>query len=278
MGNVNDIIFPAPDPSYSWGRDIKGKGYLVNIPHAEETETTSMISSIRKSKYPSEFPWYCLPRRDGSSKIAIYFHGNAEDLGYSYDCFSDISTKLKWHVIAPEYPGYGPWSGQTKSAGEIKRRALSLYLYLHFCFGYRQEDIIIFGRSIGSGAAVWLAAQEDVNPGLLITQSAYTSIKDVAKSISKILVIGLWAIKERFNSISLIKEINWPIFFSHGEEDEVIPYDHSVRLREEARKHNKVIKLHRARRLGHNDMDTKRDVCKPALRFMEERKCTFYSF
>ena len=45
---------------------------------------------------------------DNASKIfLLYFHGNAEDLGYSYDLLFDLRANLKINIIAMEYPGYG---------------------------------------------------------------------------------------------------------------------------------------------------------------------------
>lgn len=43
----------------------------------------------------------------GSSKIFVYFHANAEDLGRSYKLLTFIHKYLQMHVIAMEYPGYG---------------------------------------------------------------------------------------------------------------------------------------------------------------------------
>lgn len=43
----------------------------------------------------------------GSSKLLIYFHANAEDIGLSYSLLDSIRNIIKINVIAPEYPGYG---------------------------------------------------------------------------------------------------------------------------------------------------------------------------
>ena len=49
-----------------------------------------------------------------------------------------------------------------------------------------ESDIIIFGRSIGTGPAIHLASK--FNPGALCVMSAYTSIRDIATS--KVPIIG----------------------------------------------------------------------------------------
>lgn len=52
-------------------------------------------------------PCLYLPYQTGSSKILIYFHGNAEDVGLSYEMLDHIRSTLKLNVLAVEYPGYG---------------------------------------------------------------------------------------------------------------------------------------------------------------------------
>jgi len=48
-----------------------------------------------------------LPYKNGnSSKILIYFHANAEDLGLCYNFADELRKILRINVIVPEYPGY----------------------------------------------------------------------------------------------------------------------------------------------------------------------------
>lgn len=44
------------------------------------------------------------------TKIMLYFHGNAEDLGLVRNFLEDLSTTFKCAVLAMEYPGYGFFS------------------------------------------------------------------------------------------------------------------------------------------------------------------------
>ena len=52
-------------------------------------------------------PCLFLPHDEGATKILIYFHGNAEDIGLAFDLLCMIGHRLQVHVIAVEYPGYG---------------------------------------------------------------------------------------------------------------------------------------------------------------------------
>jgi len=56
-----------------------------------------------------------LPYRQGSSKIIIYFHGNGVDIGISREQCLKIKDRMKAHVLAMEYPGYGIYEGKPDS-------------------------------------------------------------------------------------------------------------------------------------------------------------------
>jgi acetyl esterase/lipase len=61
------------------------------------------------------------------------------------------------HVLAIEYPGYGVYPGSSK-APRILEDADNVFTYITEELNWNPRDIIIFGRSIGSGPAVWLAS------------------------------------------------------------------------------------------------------------------------
>lgn len=70
-----------------------------------------------------------LPYSQGSSKILIYFHGNAEDIGLATELLDYVRSLLRVHVLAVEYPGYGIYDG-TPDAGQIQIDADYVYFYL----------------------------------------------------------------------------------------------------------------------------------------------------
>jgi len=88
------------------------------------------------------------------------------------------------------------------------------------------SDLILFGRSIGSGPAAYLASRKPV--GALVLMSAFTSIRAVVKDLA-----GKWAtylIKERFNNLEYISKVLCPTFLVHGVRDSLIPFKHSQDL------------------------------------------------
>ena len=57
-------------------------------------------------------PCLYMPYLGGSSKLMIYFHGNAEDIGLAMELLSFVKDMMKVHVLAMEYPGYGVYDGE----------------------------------------------------------------------------------------------------------------------------------------------------------------------
>lgn len=124
-----------------------------------------------------------------------------------------------------EYPGYGLYEG-TPSSEKIQQDALAIYDYLQKSLKWSENNILLLGRSLGSGPATYVAARR--NPGGLIMISPYTSIRKVVKDVA-----GSWLqylVEDRFSNIDEIKFVTCPTLLIHGREDELIPYQHSIDL------------------------------------------------
>jgi len=102
-----------------------------------------------------------LPFKPGSDKILVYFHGNAEDLGYSYEFASSLRKFLALNLLVVEYPGYGLYRGHPNS-DQILADADSVYEFIRKKLNVPPKDIILFGRSIGSGPACYLAGTRSI--------------------------------------------------------------------------------------------------------------------
>ena len=129
------------------------------------------------------------------------------------------------HILAVEYPGYGIYKGSANEES-ILEDSESVYEYLVSTMKIDPQEIIVLGRSIGSGPATYLASKRKV--GALILMSPFTSIRAVVKDMA-----GSWAqhlFKERFNNLEAIKKVSCPTFIVHGQRDRIIPFEHSKKL------------------------------------------------
>jgi pimeloyl-ACP methyl ester carboxylesterase len=163
-----------------------------------------------------------------------------------------------------EYPTYGVYKGRELSEGAIRQDGEHLYEFVTKQMGLSSDQIIIFGRSMGSGAASSLASSQKV--GGLILFSAYKSVKEAAKS----LVGGFLAafVKERFRNIDAIEKVTCPVQFIHGQKDKVIPYTHTVALHRKCKSTYK--RLLTPSNMTHNDFRLDEDLVDPVIQFMQE--------
>ena len=226
---LNSFLFPAPQPSYTVHSAI---GDLLYIPRKRQSELNHSSRASEETAYSETegvqspaIPCLYLPNASGSTKLLIYFHGNAEDVGLASELLDYIRSLLKIHVLAVEYPGYGVYEGQA-DAQQILIDAETVYDYLTkkgTPWRVPQESIILFGRSIGSGPATHLAACR--RPCSLLLMSPFKSIRDIVKEQAGSLLS--YVISDRFRNIDAIEKVRCPTFFVHGQRDTLISFRHS---------------------------------------------------
>ena len=108
----------------------------------------------------------------------IYFHGNGEDLGMCLKFFKHLSSNLKVNIIAVEYPGYGVYEGCANENGILDDADRVIEFCLK-CLNWPTSLITVFGRSIGSGPAIYVCSKTKFNSLILI--SPFTSLKQVVE-------------------------------------------------------------------------------------------------
>ena len=95
------------------------------------------------------------------------------------------------------------------------------------------NQIILYGESLGSGVAVELGKKNNFNS--IILESPFTSIENSAKIYYPYLPINL-LLKDRYDSKNKIKKINSPILIMHGKKDNIVPQKMGLELFEIANK------------------------------------------
>lgn len=90
----------------------------------------------------------------------LYFHGNAEDLGLSYEMLDHMRNSFRLNILAVEYPAYGIYEDPDGcSENVICEDAQDVIEYVFAQTGLFPRDILLFGRSLGSGPATYLASR-----------------------------------------------------------------------------------------------------------------------
>jgi len=159
-----------------------------------------------------------------SPDVILYFHGNAGDLsGWQFVSEDFISRGFNFMII--DYRGYG------KSSGRISEKGLYADGEAAYNFlierGFRPENILVYGRSIGSGIAVNVAAQNPCKG--LILESPFSSLGKLATEKFPFFFPSL-LLRYRFDNIGKINHVKCPVIFLHGSADELIPAAHSEQL------------------------------------------------
>lgn len=167
----------------------------------------------------------------------LFSHGNAEDLGMIYDWFNDLARVLRVNIMAYDYTGYGKSSsngGGTGGGGGVPPSEQQCYADIESAFQYllqvrkvQPEQIVLYGRSLGSGPSCYLAsktAKEGRSVGGVILQSPLLSAYRVAFNF-RFTMMG-----DKFPNVDYAPAIRCPVFIVHGTQDEVVPFWHGEDL------------------------------------------------
>ncbi len=150
--------------------------------------------------------------------LIIYFGGNSDD---ATRFLLHAKSLYEYDIVAFNYRGY------MKSSGVPSEKALfsdALDIYDRFS---KNRKVIVIGRSLGTGVAVYLASQREVKGVVLITP--YDSISSLAKEKYPFLPIDL-LLKHKFESIKYVQKITTPISVIEVKNDSTVPNKHTLRL------------------------------------------------
>ncbi|KAL4507253.1 hypothetical protein ABPG72_002046 [Tetrahymena utriculariae] len=216
--------------------------------------------NINYSEQQKYIPCLFLKSNSPSNYVLIYFHGNGEDISLSYELTDHLRNALKINVLAVEYQGYGIYEGEPDE-NQILNDTQYVYNFLTEKLNYSCKNIIVLGRSIGTGPATWLAANKKV--GGLILISPFTSIRGVAKHVAGSFAQHL--IKERFVNIENIQKVVCPTFIVHGQQDKLIPYQQSQQLLDYCKGPCQLIL---PKKMTHIELDYNQDLMNPLHSFL----------
>jgi alpha-beta hydrolase superfamily lysophospholipase len=199
-------------------------------------------------------------RADSAKGLIFYLHGNEGSLK-SWGNAASTYTDLDYDFFILDYRGYGKSEGKITNHEQLFQD--NQMVYDELTKKYDEKDIIILGYSIGSGMASALASENDSKR--LILQAPYYSLTDLAKQ--NFPFIPSFTIKYKFATNEYLKKCKMPVTIIHGNADAVIPYESSLRLKEEFDSKIELITLDG---LGHNGL-TKNEKYKEALENVLEK-------
>lgn len=153
--------------------------------------------------------------------VVLYCHGNAGNIASRRPILELYRDRLGVSILVFDYRGYGRSEGTPSEAG-ILQDARAARKWLAEKAGIHEREIVVVGNSLGGGVAVDLAATDGARG--LILENTFTSMPDVAAAHFRWLPVR-WMMQTQFNSASKIGNFHGPLLQTHGDADEVVPYE-----------------------------------------------------
>lgn len=187
------------------------------------------------------------PPADTPAKgIVLYFHGNRENVN-RYAGFAQKFTSKGYEVWMPDYPGFGKSTGQLTEAILYEE---ALHVYKLARVRYQPEQIMIYGKSMGTGIAAELASIRDCRQ--LILETPYYSLGSVTR-----LLCWMYPVNQllhfKMPTHEYLTNVTAPITIFHGTSDGVIPYFNAKRLQAVLKPGDRFITIKGG---SHNDLNS----------------------
>jgi pimeloyl-ACP methyl ester carboxylesterase len=182
--------------------------------------------------------------REQPHGLLLYFHGNSRSIKgwakYARDFY-----RYNYDVVLVDYRGFG------KSTG--KRSEYAMLSDMQFVYDklkeqYPETEIIIYGRSLGSGFAAKLASQN--KPRYLILDAPYYNFSRAVQKFLPIFTLR-FVLRYKLKTDKWMKYVNCPTYIIHGTRDWLIPIKHSESLQRINPKKITLIRIHGG---GHNNL------------------------
>ena len=205
-------------------RDVAG--WFAGIP-AGAREVFVPVGDPAKRERMVAWWW---PAEDANAPAVLYLHGARWNLTGQTRRIEQLH-RFGFSVFAIDYRGFGKSDGDTPTEKTVYEDAHVAWDWL----AARQPDPkrrFIYGHSLGSAVAVDLAASlsradapaaEAPAAAGLIIESSFTTLEDMAKSLTyPWLPVGL-LLTQKFDSMSKMAKVKLPVLVVHGAADRFVP-------------------------------------------------------
>jgi len=242
------IVFPAPKLSEG------ATAVSAKISNVENLELKMKDGNVLRG-------WFVKNQNSTKSNLLIYFGANGEELS---NVIPRMSKFENWSIALINYRGYGASEGTPREEA-LFSDSLEIYDYFSKREDINSSNIVVMGRSIGTGVATYLASKRNAKSVILV--SPYETLTSVAKEKCPIYPISL-ILKDKFDSLDIAPSVKVPVYILVGSEDKLIPVWHSKKLGEAW---GGKVKFEEISGAGHNSIDDGDDYWKKVYDFLNSR-------
>ena len=203
--------------------------------------------------------------------LLLYYHSNGESLSTIHPLLKALSICLHITILAPEYPSYSvyhtSYKPKSKSKSKDRRHIIIqdikyILQFIKEVLGISLNNVLVFGRSLGSWPALNLALNGRAIGGLVLF-GAFTSLKDVARNVVGNAAVKIF--KDGMRNLDLIGKVSCPLLILHGGRDRFVPLAMAQELWEKSKKNGRFVVL---RGCGHNDFHFFKDILRNLYEFI----------
>lgn len=194
----------------------RNRPHRFDMPFEETDIPFSATDTINLVKF---FPDTSKPARG----LVIYFHGNQRNVN-RYAPYAANFTRNGYEVWMPDYPGFGKSTGMLTEK-KMYQLAEQLYRLAQTRFG--SDSIIVYGKSMGTGTAAYLASVKPVKA--LVLETPYCSIPELVSDYVPFYPCRL-LLRYEFPVRNFLSETDCPVTIFQGTDDWVVRHAHARRL------------------------------------------------
>nr|BAJ93818.1 predicted protein [Hordeum vulgare subsp. vulgare] len=212
------FAFFPPDPATYAVRKDEASGRLVasGVPRDNALDVL-LLDTTRGTKVVAFYL-----RNPCARLTLLYSHGNAADLGQLYDLFVQLKVNLKVNLMGYDYSGYGASTGKP-SEENAYADIEAVYQCLETEYGISQEELILYGQSVGSGPTLHLASRLPRLRGVVLHSAILSGLRVVCH-------VNFTFCFDIYKNVKKIKKVKCPVLVIHGTDDDVVNWSHGNEL------------------------------------------------
>ncbi|MEO6584326.1 MAG: alpha/beta fold hydrolase [Ferruginibacter sp.] len=176
--------------------------------------------------------------------MVVYYHGNMNNIEH-YEPYVAVFLQKGYDVLMGDYPGYGKTSG---SQTEKKMNEQARIIYTYAISKFSADSLVIYGKSLGTGIATYVASYEKAKA--LVLETPYYSISSLFRHYAFIYPVESMS-KYKIPLHQYLTEVKMPVIIFHGTGDDVIPYKNAKRLLPLLKRDDQFITIENG---GHNTL------------------------